>query len=103
MCLLKSFKTEFGPASFKTLVQSYSCSLSTSHLYFGWYSAAQLRSPGRQMRPINHPGDPESRRGWSGGRLTKLRVIYHIVCKYTVMVARMRDTDLMTKDLSAYD
>ena len=42
------------------------------HVYMGenWFSfsAAQIRSPGRQMRPINHP--------WSGGRLANLPVIH---------------------------
>ena len=32
-------------------------------------------SPGCQMRPINHPGDPECRPGWSGGRIANLPVI----------------------------
>ena len=38
-------------------------------------SAAQIRSPGRQMRAINRPGDPECHRGWSGGRLINLSVL----------------------------
>ena len=33
-------------------------------------------SPGCQMRPINHPGDPECRPGWSGGRIANLPVIH---------------------------
>ena len=37
-------------------------------------SAAQIRSPGRQMRTINRPGDPECHRGWSGGRLINLSI-----------------------------
>ena len=33
------------------------------------YSAFEKRSPGRQMRPINAPGDPEPHHRWSGRRL----------------------------------
>ena len=36
-------------------------------LYYG--SAFEKRSPGRQMRPINAPGDPEPHHRWSGWRL----------------------------------
>ena len=32
-------------------------------------SAFEKRSPGRQMRPINAPGDPEPHHRWSGWRL----------------------------------
>ena len=34
-----------------------------------WCSAFEKRSPGRQMRPINAPGDPEPHHRWSGWRL----------------------------------
>ena len=35
-------------------------------------SAFEKRSPGRQMRPMNAPGDPEPHYRWSGGRLVNL-------------------------------
>ena len=38
-------------------------------------SAAQIQSPGRQMRTINRPGDPECHRGWSGRRLINLSIL----------------------------
>ena len=34
-----------------------------------YFSAFEKRSPGRQMRPINAPGDPEPHHRWSGWRL----------------------------------
>ena len=38
-----------------------------------------LHKYGRQMRPINHPGDPECRPGWSGGQLANLPVIHKLL------------------------
>ena len=38
-------------------------------LILDFYSAFEKRSPGRQMRPINAPGDPEPHHRWSGWRL----------------------------------
>ena len=35
-------------------------------------SAFEKRSPGRQMRPMNAPADPEPHHRWSGGRLVNL-------------------------------
>ena len=65
------------------------------------HSAAQIQSPGCQMRPMNHMGDPECRHGWSGGRLANFYCLYFYKLCTDTIAHKMHDSDwLVQKDLT---
>ena len=60
---------------------------------FNSFSAAEIWSPGRQMRPMNPPGDPRSHHRWSVWR--PMNSLFRFCRKYFRMKLDIRFTDTM--------